>query len=757
MRKRTYFISALAAALAISISLPSMAQEQTSEDQIQSESVLKTGTEVLEPAGSAQCRTYTPEELAAVTETTVFKDDTSASGYSVKFCYPDPYFGTDQAAQRVRLYGEWGFSDPDTSTIWTGEYVSPWEWQDGYTLWFGTHTAPYYDMEKGENGLWSLVVPLPTGGYKYRFYIDGDLHADSDDTTGCYMSYDPANQPLLSGVTKDPYQLSAHTYFTSYIFVPWDPVRQADTDRVDELCPRTDAKKGQVFFEKTTIADGDFAGSESWYGVYLPYNYDPDSAEEYPILVMVHGGGESEPAWFNSGLTEILDNMIAEGRMEPTIVMTPSMNDFDHMQGSTNMKHDYDRVALNDFIVNQLLPYMEETYHVSPEKENHAIGGCSNGGIQTWVAYFNSNEDFKYYIPMSGAEPSSEICHVDYTRSELRDDVVMIGISLYDNAGWKLEDPEIYGAYDCVYHMAQANLPFKIVNGIPYGHGYAGWRIELIEFFDKYLWKVDAPESTEPAVTPLPSVTYSDELTGDQLYAAALLYRADGDFDTGITFMHEALARGCDNALVEMAAWYFADKVTLQPGQDHNEEALKLMDLATERDNGMAYYYWGLIYAGKNIPGLDGLVVGEDVVARDMDKAVEYFEKSIELGYGKAYRYLGDIYYNGENGVAIDLEKAAAYYKQGADTQDFTCSHLYADCLYNGIGVEQNAEEAIRLYQWLVDVEAHNKKDYAWGAYMLGKIYEEGLYVEKDEALSHSYYELAAGLGSEEAETALNP
>lgn len=249
-------------------------------------------------------------------------------------------------------------------------------------------------------------------------------------------------------------------------------------------------------------------------------------------------------------------------------------------------------------------------------------------------------------------------------------------------------------------------------------------------------------------------VASSDALTGDELYAAALLYRAEGDFDTAVKFMSEAYARGTVNALVEVAAWYFCDKVTLEPGQDTNEIALYLLNLATEQDNAMAYYYWGLIYSGKSFPAVGG-PVSEDIIPYDIEKAIWYYEKSNELGYGKAYKFLGDMYYKGDYGMEQDFEAAAAYYKQGADNLDFTCSHLYADCLYEGIGVEQDVNEAIRLYQWLVDVKAHNKNDYAWGAYMLGKIYDEGVYVEKDEALSLSYYELAVELGSKDAKAAL--
>ena len=97
---------------------------------------------------------------------------------------------------RARSGIGWGFSDPAHSTIWSGEYASPWEWQDGYTLWFGTHQAPCYEMESEGEGLWSIVIPLPTGGCKYRYYLDGNEGTGVNDTAGCYMSCDLTN-PLL--------------------------------------------------------------------------------------------------------------------------------------------------------------------------------------------------------------------------------------------------------------------------------------------------------------------------------------------------------------------------------------------------------------------------------------------------------------------------------------------------------------------------------------------------------------------------------
>ena len=96
-----------------------------------------------------------------------------------------------------------------------------------------------------------------------------------------------------------------------------------NTDQRPEEMPR-DTENGTVSFETATTEDG-IATS---YGVYLPNGYDADREEAYPLLVLFHGGGGYDGSWFSNGLANILDNMIAEGRMEPTIVVTPNGSDF---------------------------------------------------------------------------------------------------------------------------------------------------------------------------------------------------------------------------------------------------------------------------------------------------------------------------------------------------------------------------------------------------------------------------------------------
>lgn len=105
-------------------------------------------------------------------ETTVVKSEDSPTGYYVTFRYKDPDSG------RVRIYGEWAFSDLDHSTVVTSLNATPEEWQDGYTVW-QTSGWPTADMVLDEEtGIWSYTIPLPNGTYNYRFYVGGAEDAE---------------------------------------------------------------------------------------------------------------------------------------------------------------------------------------------------------------------------------------------------------------------------------------------------------------------------------------------------------------------------------------------------------------------------------------------------------------------------------------------------------------------------------------------------------------------------------------------------
>lgn len=61
---------------------------------------------------------------------------------------------------------------------------------------------------------------------------------------------------------------------------------------------------------------------EKYIYIYCPPGYDNDLNKKYPVLYIQHGGGEDQRGWANQGLTDnILDNLIAEGKAKPMIVV----------------------------------------------------------------------------------------------------------------------------------------------------------------------------------------------------------------------------------------------------------------------------------------------------------------------------------------------------------------------------------------------------------------------------------------------------
>lgn len=94
-------------------------------------------------------------DLSSIQQTTVIKSSSSPTGYEVKFCYQNP------DAKRMRIKGEWLFSSLADGTMRTSTNATPYEWQNGYTLW-GTKDWPVYEMSKDQTtGIWSITLPLP--------------------------------------------------------------------------------------------------------------------------------------------------------------------------------------------------------------------------------------------------------------------------------------------------------------------------------------------------------------------------------------------------------------------------------------------------------------------------------------------------------------------------------------------------------------------------------------------------------------------
>ncbi len=194
-------------------------------------------------------------------------------------------------------------------------------------------------------------------------------------------------------------------------------------------------------------------------------------------------GGGTESSWIVQGqIGNILDNLIAKGKVEPMILVTPNLSDYPSPQ------HVFDRPIILSNVLEYILPHMVENYNASSDPDRRGFGGLSMGGATTYYALFNHTDEFKYYLPMSGF--ISREYEPDYTMEALKTKVISIGAGWYD---FCLADT----GED---RMAQAmNLTIMNnfgANGIPYsadlvasGHAWVTWRHNIAWMLENVLWK----------------------------------------------------------------------------------------------------------------------------------------------------------------------------------------------------------------------------------------------------------------------------
>lgn len=146
--------------------------------------------------------------------------------------------------------------------------------------------------------------------------------------------------------------------------------------------------------------------------VYLPYGYNEASDQRYNVFYFVHGHGETAASFFqneNGLLRKLLDHMVANRDMAPTIVVSTS-----YIYGPpVDYYPDADPYceALPQELVNDLIPIVENRYRTYAEatdiagietsRGHRAIGGFSMGAVTTWYALEHNLNCFKYFTPIS--------------------------------------------------------------------------------------------------------------------------------------------------------------------------------------------------------------------------------------------------------------------------------------------------------------------------------------------------------------------
>jgi enterochelin esterase-like enzyme len=136
--------------------------------------------------------------------------------------------------------------------------------------------------------------------------------------------------------------------------------------------------------------------TNSWrrFYIYKPAGYDENTSSKYPVLYLLHGGGEDERGWATQGKTDlILDNLIADKKAKPMLIV---MMDGNFGGGGFSGFGEMILKMFENELKQCVIPFVEKNFRAETDAKNRALAGLSMGGIQTLYAGINNNEMFSY-------------------------------------------------------------------------------------------------------------------------------------------------------------------------------------------------------------------------------------------------------------------------------------------------------------------------------------------------------------------------
>ncbi len=243
-------------------------------------------------------------------------------------------------------------------------------------------------MVKDTRGSWSVTVgPVKPDIYPYSFIVDGVQVMDAGN-----MYYFPNER-----------------FKGSLLDVP------GDSSLIHSM---RDVPHGTVTYELYPSAEG----TTGTVLVYTPPGYDKNPDQKYPVFYLISGTTDTEETWFKVGKANlILDNLIAEGKAKPMIIVMPYGNieaRIAEKKGGLKPADPFGRESdeaiarsktFERDLVDNLIPYIEKNYRVIANSENRAIGGFSRGGGQTLRTGFGNMDKFAWICCYSAYLSTTEL------------------------------------------------------------------------------------------------------------------------------------------------------------------------------------------------------------------------------------------------------------------------------------------------------------------------------------------------------------
>ena len=306
-------------------------------------------------------------------------------------------------------------------------------------------------MVRNADGVWEYTSPvLRSELYNYNFIVDG------------VKICDPSNVYICRDVAS-----------TFNIFI-------IDGDR-GNLYRVNDVAHGSV---KRTWYNSPKLGKDRRITVYTPAGYE-QGKDSYPVLYLLHGAGGDEEAWMTLGRTsQILDNLIAQGKARPMLVVMTNGNAWQQAapgEAADGMPQPAMRMAGERPMASfeesfgDVIKYVESNYRVIKKKEARAVAGLSMGGGHSFNISRTYPNTFDYVGLFSAAARIGDKA-VEESLKKQRDN----GFKLYWIA---------CGDTDFLYQMNKDVMKYMDSINFPYtyresgeGHIWRNWRIYLSEF-----------------------------------------------------------------------------------------------------------------------------------------------------------------------------------------------------------------------------------------------------------------------------------
>lgn len=164
----------------------------------------------------------------------------------------------------------------------------------------------------------------------------------------------------------------------------------------------------------TIMYDSETVGTSRKALVYFPPEFS--KKQKYPVLYLLHGIGGDEKEWLNGGSPQVIfDNLYAEGKIEPMIVVMPNGRAMKDDRAVGNIFDPEKVEAFATFekdLLNDLIPFIEKSYPVAAANTHRAIAGLSMGGGQALNFGLANLDTFAWigaFSPAPNTKPPEEI------------------------------------------------------------------------------------------------------------------------------------------------------------------------------------------------------------------------------------------------------------------------------------------------------------------------------------------------------------